>query len=138
MSISIGMKVYSYCYGPMTVKQVDDDSIIVSVDRPDGFSKPFAAMCAGKDLNNIQMKVSAFGHWYFLSADEILANQENNDFPENEKQSGSPQALIRNDNYLHTIFHKGGDTYPVPKDSDTYPVDRDKNNGGATYPIEKK
>ena len=124
-TIKTGMTIYSYCYGPMTVKQVDENHVIASVDKPEGFSPKFASICAGKNLDNIKFMTAAFGHWYFATAAEINAKKENNNFPEAKLQSGNPQAMTRDEDLLHASFAK--ETYPI-----------DKNPGGETYPISKK
>ena len=109
-TITAGMKVYSYCYGPMTVKSVDGNYITVSVDNPAGFSVDFAALCekSKTDLKNIKFLAAAFGHWYFASAADVQARKENNSFPEANNQSGTPRAMVRDDRYLHADF--GGKT----------------------------
>ena len=135
MSLNVGMKIYSYCYGPMTVKGVDEKYVTASVDNSRGFSAEFATLCANKNLTNIQFPVAAFGHWYFASATDVSARKENNNFPEANQQSGNPTAMTRNDNYLHADFRAGGETYPVPKDGgETYPIGKDS----ITYPVAKK
>lgn len=105
---TVGMKVYSYCYGPMTVKANDGQYITVSVDSPSGMAREFAEKCSKTDLNNIKMMTAAFGHWYFASADDVKAKKENNNFPEANQQSGSPRAMVRNENYLHAAYGAKG------------------------------
>lgn len=136
MSIEPGKKLYSYCYGQMTVKSVDANYITVSVDNPDGFSGEFATLCKNRNLDDIRFMTASLGHWCFESANDVLAKKENNDFPEAQKQSGFPHALTRNEDYLHADFRKGGDTYPQKKVvSDTFPVEK---KGGDTFPVEKR
>ena len=145
MSLNVGMKIYSYCYGPMTVKNVDQKYVTASVDNSKGFSAEFAALCGNKDLSNIQFPVAAFGHWYFDKAADVAARKENNDFSEANQQSGSPRAMTRNDDYLHADFRtakaKGGETYPVPvenkKGGETYPIPVEDKKDSETYPVEK-
>lgn len=101
---TVGMKVYSYCYGQMTVKAVDGNYTTVSVDNPKGFAPAFAELCNKTDLNNIKFLTAAFGHWYFASSADVKEKKENNSFPEAQSQSGNPRAMVRNDDYLHADF----------------------------------
>lgn len=125
---TVGMKVYSYCYGPMTVKAVDGRYIVVSVDNPKGFAPEFSELCDKTDLNNIKFLISAFGHWYFASPAEVEAKKENNDFPEAQNQAGSARALVRNDSYLHADF--GGNTTGLTekKNKDTGLTEKNRNS----------
>ena len=139
MSLNVGMKIYSYCYGPMTVKSMDAKYVTASVDNSSGFSTEFSTICGNKDLNNITFPIAALGHWYFEKADDVIARKENNNFPEADQQAGRPKAMTRNDEYLHADFKTGSmpsgkETYPVEKkEKETYPIEK----GKVTYPVAK-
>ena len=120
--MKVGMKIYSYCYGPMTVKSCDENYVIASVDNPQGFSKEFIPIAAGGDLKNIRFKTSDFGNWYFDAASNVM---------------------IKDAKYAHADFVKGGKTYPISKEiAETYPVEKDsltypKEKESVTYPVAK-
>lgn len=132
---TVGMKVYSYCYGSMTVKSIDGRYITVSVDNPKGFAPEFAELCDKTDLNNIKFLASAFGHWYFASPADVNAKKENNAFPEAQNQAGSARALVRNDNYLHADF--GGKATGLTEKKDKNTGLTEKVSGLATGLTEK-
>ena len=67
--IGVGTKIYSYCYGPMTVIRTDERYLYATMDDVAGASAKMQIYDALTPEHCFYR--NAIGHWIFLSAGEI-------------------------------------------------------------------
>ena len=74
LDLRVGMKLYSYCYGEMTVESVNENSITVHIDDWDGVVSQLRTG-NGQNATKVFLK-AAVGHWIFTSKSQV--GTENN------------------------------------------------------------
>ena len=95
--IDVGTKVYSYCYGPMTVVRTDETTLYATMDDYEGASEKIQLY--DRLTPEHRFYLDAIGHWVFLSAEEV--GRENDGFPHECQPSNH---LKVNSEMVHSFF----------------------------------
>ena len=123
-SVQAGTKLYSYCYGPMTVTARDDKYLYA---KADDLSEAAGTIQKYDSLTPEHcFLLSSIGHWVFLDAKDVGC--EDNNFPH---ASTSSNTLEVDPNLAHPMFQSrfpnpdsGKDRQPVEKLSPVVPADQ--------------
>lgn len=102
--IKIGSKLYSYCYGPMTVVEITDRNYVVKADDYNGMAD------AVKKLEDAHMSLCGgthkfakvtIGHWAFENPQDV--GNEDNDVPSEYISTYGPMKVVPE--WLHAFYH---------------------------------
>ena len=96
--LSVGGKLYSYCYGPLTIVEITQNLVVTKADDTAGMAEDILKLYIANE-KTVKFAIDTIGHWVFERATDV--GKENNNVPEIWLHYGT---LRKNPEYYHSYY----------------------------------